>query len=346
MKNRKLQVFVSSTFIDLQEERQAAVQAILKAGHIPAGMELFKAGDESQWEIIKSWIEESDVYMVILGGRYGSIEPTSGKSYTQLEYEYAISLKKSFFSIIVSDETTDKKAKKRGSKIEDFKEVNNLSRLNDFKDTAKTKMVSFAEDLKDIKLAVGDSLNEIAKKDNLTGWVRADDRDFSAVSEELARLSKENNELKSQLAEVNKVEKINGVEINKFIGILRLKKTGYNEWLLLLIKEFYSTNEEQAEVKYRNRQSEIIDVFDCDCQNLLQFFYLCGKFPIVKIRTEYSYEGSYGWEWVHCNILELETRSNLIVFDEQRDYISLKPDGTKLLFYLEENPHLLENLSE
>ena len=51
--NKKLQVFISSTFIDLKEERQAAVSAILKAGHIPAGMELFKAADKSQWEIIK-----------------------------------------------------------------------------------------------------------------------------------------------------------------------------------------------------------------------------------------------------------------------------------------------------
>ena len=42
--NKKLQVFVSSTYTDLIEERQAAVEAILDAGHIPAGMELFKAG--------------------------------------------------------------------------------------------------------------------------------------------------------------------------------------------------------------------------------------------------------------------------------------------------------------
>ena len=35
---RKLQVFISSTYIDLQDERQAAVQAVLNAGHIPAGM--------------------------------------------------------------------------------------------------------------------------------------------------------------------------------------------------------------------------------------------------------------------------------------------------------------------
>ena len=50
--NKKLQVFVSSTYTDLIEERQAAVQAILDAGHIPAGMELFKAGNRSQLETI------------------------------------------------------------------------------------------------------------------------------------------------------------------------------------------------------------------------------------------------------------------------------------------------------
>lgn len=77
---KRLQVFVSSTFLDLKEERQAAVEAILTAGHIPAGMELFTAGDESQMTVIKQWINESDVYLLILGGRFGSIEPKSEKS--------------------------------------------------------------------------------------------------------------------------------------------------------------------------------------------------------------------------------------------------------------------------
>ena len=45
---KKLQVFLSSTYTDLIDERQAAVEAILSIGHIPAGMELFKAGNESQ----------------------------------------------------------------------------------------------------------------------------------------------------------------------------------------------------------------------------------------------------------------------------------------------------------
>ena len=71
---KKYQVFISSTYTDLREERQAAVEAILKAGHIPAGMELFTSTNKSQWTIIQRWIDESDIYMLILGGRYGSIE--------------------------------------------------------------------------------------------------------------------------------------------------------------------------------------------------------------------------------------------------------------------------------
>ena len=65
---KRLQVFVSSTFTDLRDERQAAVEAILAAGHIPAGMELFAAGNESQMEAIQQWIDESDVYLLILAG--------------------------------------------------------------------------------------------------------------------------------------------------------------------------------------------------------------------------------------------------------------------------------------
>jgi hypothetical protein len=87
---KKLQVFVSSTYFDLLEERQAAVEAILKSGHIPAGMELFAAGNESQLNTIRRWIDDSDAYMLILGGRYGSVDPTTRLSYTELEYDFAV----------------------------------------------------------------------------------------------------------------------------------------------------------------------------------------------------------------------------------------------------------------
>src|SRR6185437_8513128 len=100
---RKLQVFVSSTYTDLITERQAAVEAILKAGHIPAGMELFAAGDQSQLETIHRWIDESDIYMLILGARYGSVDATTALSYTELEYDYAVSTGKPIFAVVITE---------------------------------------------------------------------------------------------------------------------------------------------------------------------------------------------------------------------------------------------------
>ena len=61
---KKLQVFVSSTYTDLIEERQAAVEAFLDAGHIPAGMELFKAGNESQLKTIYTTLMWTYLYVM------------------------------------------------------------------------------------------------------------------------------------------------------------------------------------------------------------------------------------------------------------------------------------------
>jgi len=46
MNKRKLQIFVSSTCEDLIDDRLAAMEAILAAGHIPTAMEQFSPGDE------------------------------------------------------------------------------------------------------------------------------------------------------------------------------------------------------------------------------------------------------------------------------------------------------------
>ena len=85
----RYQVFVSSTYEDLREERQQATQAVLETSCFPSGMELFPASDDTQWELIKRVIEESDYYVVIVAGRYGSLGG-EGISYTEMEYDYAI----------------------------------------------------------------------------------------------------------------------------------------------------------------------------------------------------------------------------------------------------------------
>lgn len=152
----------------MKEERQAAVSTILEAGHIPAGMELFSATDQTQKEVIKKWIDESDVYMLILGGRYGSMDPESGTSYTEWEYNYATEAKKPLFAVVINNDALDVKISKGGrSMIEQV----NPQLLTEFRSTVLSNMSSFYSDYKDIKLAIWQSITELNGRENLVDWV-------------------------------------------------------------------------------------------------------------------------------------------------------------------------------
>lgn len=167
MIKRKLQVFISSTYLDLKNERQAAVEAILGAGHIPAGMELFKAGNNSQLNTIKKWINQSDIYMLILGGRYGTIEVSSGKSYTQLEYEYAIMKGIPVFAVVLSDDFLKRKSAEESNVYED----QNQKSYDEFKVNVKSKMIKEVNEIKDIQIGIFESLKELEEENKFSGWI-------------------------------------------------------------------------------------------------------------------------------------------------------------------------------
>jgi hypothetical protein len=80
----KYQVFISSTQGDLRDEREAVTWAVLSARHIPAGMENFTATDDRGWQTIRSVIDRSDYYVLLIAGRYGSVTG-DGKSWTEKE---------------------------------------------------------------------------------------------------------------------------------------------------------------------------------------------------------------------------------------------------------------------
>ena len=89
---KKYQVFISSTYTDLKKERKKAQEIMLAADCIPAGMEAFVASNAEQFDVIKKVIALCDYYVLIIGGRYGSINKETGLSYTEMEYEYAVSI--------------------------------------------------------------------------------------------------------------------------------------------------------------------------------------------------------------------------------------------------------------
>jgi hypothetical protein len=188
---KKLQIFVSSTYSDLIEERQAAVTAILDAGHIPAGMELFKAG-KSQMKTIHKWIDESDVYMLILGGRYGSIEEESGLSYTELEYNYALSRDMPVFAVVLTEEFLDNNELKKDNVL--IYEKDNISKYNIFKEKVESNIVKFVANIDQIASNIHSHLNDIMNNCdyNLVGWIKGDSLKSDSVRDDTTTVLPEN----------------------------------------------------------------------------------------------------------------------------------------------------------
>jgi hypothetical protein len=195
--NRKLQVFISSTFEDLRDERQAAVEGVLLAKHIPAGMELFTAGDASQLEVIKQWIKESDVYLLILGARYGSIEPLSGFSYSEIEYDFAVASGLPHFALVLNDDAV---ARKHASVLKSLVSADEVAKLASFRSKVLSKASKFVDDPRDIAIGVLQSLHEIESRPGLVGWLRSNEiRSDPAITEQMSAMVEANTRLRESL---------------------------------------------------------------------------------------------------------------------------------------------------
>jgi len=88
--NKRYQVFLSSTKTDLEAVRRNIALALLEDKFIPVGMEQFGAAPIDSWELIKKFIDQCDYYVVLVGGKYGSIHPEKKLGFTECEFDYAI----------------------------------------------------------------------------------------------------------------------------------------------------------------------------------------------------------------------------------------------------------------
>lgn len=173
---KKYQIFISSTYQDLIAERSAVIETILKLEHIPIGMEMFNAGDEGQWEIIRRAIDNSDYYILIIGFRYGSVTP-DGISYTEKEYDYA-TMKGIPVLAFLMDRNC---ATTPGQREEDRKLQRRLEKFTD--KVTKRKIVQFWHNKDELASQVSTALTMTIKNKPATGWVRADQIHESQIQE-------------------------------------------------------------------------------------------------------------------------------------------------------------------
>ncbi|MDP3816586.1 DUF4062 domain-containing protein [Pseudomonas sp.] len=187
---KKYQVFISSTYEDLKEERNQAIKAVLEMGHIPVGMEMFSAADEEQWKLIARQIEATDYYVIIIGHRYGSETP-EGISYTEKEYDFAKSCGVPTLGFVI-----DEKASWPADRID--KDSKKKKKLDGLKSKVTSKPVQFWNGKEDLHGKISISLIKAMNTNPRTRWSRTDDAVGTNVTKELTRLSAENSKLRDE----------------------------------------------------------------------------------------------------------------------------------------------------
>lgn len=162
IKTGAFSVFLSSTYLDLIEHRNAVKEQISRRKMIFIGMEHFGANPENHppASIIIEEVKKADIYIGIFGVRYGYIDQATGLSMTELEYREAKSTNKPMLLYVLKDSAN--------VKISDFEQSSiGREKLKELKDEIlKEKMVFKFETIAELEKQVYADLEKIGKEND------------------------------------------------------------------------------------------------------------------------------------------------------------------------------------
>jgi Domain of unknown function (DUF4062) len=196
LSNKRYQVFVSSTQADLRDEREAIINSLTKIGYIAVGMEQFPATDEEQMDYIRPVIDESDYYIVVIRGGYGSVG-ADGISYTEKEFRYAVETKKPALAFLYKD----LKALRVADTDDD---PDKLRKLHVFRSELEQKrIVNYWLTPDELVTRVKDSINDLVRRRPAVGWIRGDQALDPEVYRERDELRRQVESLRQKLSDSN-----------------------------------------------------------------------------------------------------------------------------------------------
>lgn len=149
-------VFVSSTFLDLAEHRVQIMEQIQRRDLLFRGMEHFGAAQVPSAQFVVEQVRRADVYLGIFARRYGSVDPNSGRSMTELEYDEAVSLGIPRLCYVTHKDATVKSGDAES-------DPEKLSKLNAFLSKVTRDVVYQFRDIGDLARQVFDDLGDAEK---------------------------------------------------------------------------------------------------------------------------------------------------------------------------------------
>lgn len=300
--NRRYQIFVSSTFKDLEEERMLLIQTILRKGYYPAGMEWFPGIDEEQFEYIKQIIDDSDYYVILLGGLYGTIAP-DGKSYTEKEYDYAVKKGKKIISMIQEKPILEENDDERKIKYTQF-----------HKKVIQKRLVSFWNDHAELTSKFAASLEYTIKKFPMQGWIRCN----SDMCEERLEFVDMNSKISMLKLKSVKTIHIMASGTSSYIPIVKslLKKNKHKKLTVDIFIYFRLGNDNHRIEYFRNQYDYWWDNLKKEYSKIIFHFICVNDFKIsfrgVIINQEVGLVGFY----VRSNNTTLGTLEDSIFIDK------------------------------
>jgi Domain of unknown function (DUF4062) len=172
MTRRRYDVFVSSTYEDLKTERRHLREVLLDQSHYPLRMDAFEGGARPPWHKIREAIDDCDYYILMVAGRYGSVDPSdpAGFSYTEKEYRFARQRKKPMIVFMLSDAAVAKLPPKKAETTKKAKD-----RLKAFRARLRRDgFVNIVDRMPQFKEAIQRAVPRwLMERPQDAGWVRA-----------------------------------------------------------------------------------------------------------------------------------------------------------------------------
>lgn len=153
----KTPIFVSSTYTDLIPHRSAVRQVLSQFSVDIHGMEVFGARTQKPLDTCLTEVLTSEVFIGIVGMRYGSVDEVTGKSFVEREYETAIRSGLEIWIFLIDEENSGIPPK--------FVDCENAEKLKTFKKQLKTNHTcSFFVSVDDLALRIKGNLEKFFSK--------------------------------------------------------------------------------------------------------------------------------------------------------------------------------------
>lgn len=187
---RKLEFFIGGTRRDLSDATNKLIDSIVDAKHIASGMELWAGGYNPLLTDIAKHLEQCDVHIIILGGRYGELIPGENISFTEWEYEQSVD-KRPILAFLLEDGEEEGGFKREREKmiLEDPREVEKTDKLNHFRTELMKQRIckrfyNTETGIAELGRYCINSITELINEGRLgddVGWVRASSQEFSTL---------------------------------------------------------------------------------------------------------------------------------------------------------------------